>query len=71
MSYEIDLINKKYKITDYLTDRGIKCQSHDNSRYRYKCPLPKHSNDKTPSFFVFDKGDTQDFFASVVKYQEL
>jgi DNA primase len=62
MSHELDIINKTHKITDYLLQHGVRWVSHDNQRYKYNCPLPNHRNDKTPSFFVFDKGHSQDFY---------
>jgi DNA primase len=62
MSYETDLISKNHKITDYLAQRGINHVAYDNRKYKYRCPLPNHSNDKTPSFFVFENDDRQDFY---------
>lgn len=68
MSYELDLIAKKYKITDFLKERGINCASHDGDKYRYHCPLPSHKNDKTPSFFIYDKNNKQDFYCYGCKH---
>jgi DNA primase len=62
MSYEIDLICKKHKIIDFLKQRGHMHVSFDGSRYKYHCPLPSHKNDKTPSFYVFEKNDREDYF---------
>lgn len=62
MSIVIDTIVKSSKITDYLSSKNIQWSSHDGERYRYRCPLPEHSQDKTPSFFVYDKMDRQDFY---------
>lgn len=62
MGYEIDIICKKHKITEYLKNQGIDYATYDGDRYKYRCPLPNHKNDKTPSFFVFDKNDRQDYF---------
>lgn len=62
MSHELDIINKTYKITDYLLQQGVRWHSFDGQKYKYHCPLPSHRNDKTPSFFVFDKGNCQDYF---------
>lgn len=61
MKHEIDIINKSHKITDYLAARGIQYASYDGERYKYNCPLPHHKKDKTPSFIVFNKNNTQDF----------
>ena len=62
MSFILDTIAKSVKITDYLTSKGIRWASQDSDRLRYRCPLPGHNNDNTPSFFVYDKPDRQDFY---------
>jgi len=62
MSIVLDTIIKSSKITDYLDSKNIRWNSHDGDRYRYKCPLPGHNKDNTPSFFVYDKPDRQDFY---------
>jgi len=61
MSLIFDTIVKSIKITDYLSSKNIKYDIHNGNRYRYKCPLPGHKKDNTPSFFVYDKSDRQDF----------
>lgn len=61
MSAILDIIVKSSKITDYLASKGVSWSSHDGNRYRYKCPFPDHQKDNTPSFFVYEKGDRQDF----------
>lgn len=61
-NYVIEQICKKYKISDYLSERGINPSKSMGSKHLYNCPLPSHSNDDTPSFTVFDKGDREDYF---------
>lgn len=61
MSLVLDTIIKSYKITDYLSSKNIQWNNHDGGRYRYRCPLPGHNKDNTPSFFVYDKIDRQDY----------
>lgn len=68
MSLVLDTIIKSSKITDYLDAKGIKWNAHDGGRYRYKCPLPGHNKDNTPSFFVYDKPDRQDFYCYGCKF---
>lgn len=62
MNAILETISKSIKITDYLLSKGINWQSRDAERYRYRCPLPTHPNDNTPSFFVYDKPDGQDYY---------
>lgn len=62
MNAILDTISKSVKITDYLALKGMQWQSHDAERYKYRCPLPTHANDNTPSFFVFDKPHGQDYY---------
>jgi hypothetical protein len=62
MSYKIDQIVKAHLITDYLAGRGIHPASNFGGKLLYKCPLPSHPNDNSPSFYVYDKGDRQDFY---------
>jgi DNA primase len=62
MSVVIDTISKSVKITDYLTSKNVTCHSHDGDRYKYRCPLPTHPGDNTPSFFVYDKPEGQDYY---------
>jgi DNA primase len=62
MSIVLETIIKANKITDYLLSKNVRWSNHDGGRYRYRCPLPSHSNDSTPSFFVYDKSDRQDFY---------
>lgn len=68
MSFILDTIIKSSKITDYLMSKGIQWSSHDGDRYRYRCPLPGHNKDHTPSFFVYDKPDRQDFYCYGCKH---
>ena len=61
MSYVIDQISSSYKISEYLADRGIHPKKEHGDRKMYPCPLPSHTNDSHPSFYLFDKGDHEDF----------
>lgn len=61
-SYEIQQIVKSNSITEYLASRGFYPARSSGNKYVYLCPLPAHRNDTDPSFYVFDKGDKQDFF---------
>lgn len=62
MNSIIDSISKSLKITDYLSSKGFNYSSRDGNRYKYKCPLPSHPNDNSPSFFIFDKPNGQDYY---------
>ncbi len=62
MNYVLKQILSKNKITDYLQNKGINHLFFDGEKYRYRCPLPGHKTDKTPSFFVYDKPGRQDYF---------
>jgi len=62
MSVILDTISKQIKITDYLASKNVSWNSHEGDRYKYRCPLPTHTKDNTPSFFVYDKPDGQDFY---------
>jgi hypothetical protein len=61
MNAVYNTIIKSVKITDYLLSKGIRWNNLTSDRFRYKCPLPGHKKDNTPSFFVYNKGDHQDF----------
>ena len=58
----IDQIKLNYKISDYLSERGINPSSISGGNKVYNCPLPGHRNDKSPSFYIYDKGDYEDFY---------
>lgn len=62
MSAVLDMIIKANKITDYLMTKSVQWHSHDGDRYKYRCPLPSHKADKTPSFFIYEKPDREDFY---------
>jgi len=62
MSAVLETICKMNKITDYLASHSVQYNSASSGRYRYRCPLPNHKADKAPSFFVYEKGDRQDFY---------
>lgn len=47
---------RKNKITDYLLSKGYQ-PSNVKGRAKYKCPLPSHPGDNTPSFYVTDMPD--------------
>jgi len=50
-------------MVEYLSGRGIEPSKKLGNKYIYNSPLPQaKGNDSTPSFFVYDKGDHQDFF---------
>jgi len=68
MSLLLDTIAKSVKITDYLTSKGVRWSSQDGDRLKYRCPLPGHNKDNTPSFFVYDKADRQDFYCYGCKH---
>ncbi len=61
-SYEMEQIFKKHSILDYLKSKDIYPEKTSGNKYIFKCPLPDHKEDNTPSFFVYDKGEKQDFF---------
>ncbi len=61
-NYFIEQIEKNHKINDYLSLRGIHPRRDSEGKQVYNCPLPGHSNDNTPSFYVYDKGDREDYF---------
>jgi|TARA_Y100000310_G_scaffold224912_1_gene226787 hypothetical protein len=59
----IENIVKTKSIVDYLSNKGIEPSRHLGNKYIYNSPLPQvKGKDSTPSFFVYDKGDRQDFF---------
>jgi hypothetical protein len=60
-SYKIELINKSYSISSYLSEKGIHPKREGANKKVYLCPLPDHATDSHPSFYVFDKGDHEDF----------
>lgn len=60
--YVIDKIKLKHKITDYLSGRGIHARIKDPSKSVYHCPLPGHTKDNSPSFYIYDKGDHEDYW---------
>lgn len=61
-NYFIDQIVKSYKISQYLADQKVNPRRDSDGKLVYHCPLPGHSNDNTPSFYVYDKGDREDFW---------
>jgi hypothetical protein len=58
----IDQIKLNHKISDYLTERGVQPKTTDPSKLVYHCPLPTHPNDNSPSFYIYDKGDHEDYY---------
>ena len=62
MSYKTEQIIKNNLITNYLASKNIHPSSSSGDKLVYKCPLPSHPNDNTPSFYVYDKEGRQDFF---------
>jgi len=60
-SYAIEKINSSYSISDYLSEKGIYPRREGGNKKVYLCPLPDHATDSHPSFYVFDKGDHEDF----------
>jgi len=59
----IENIIKSNSIVDYLSKRGIYPAKQAGDKYVYNSPLPQaKGEDSTPSFFVYDKVDHQDFF---------
>tara|TARA_B100001778_G_scaffold334967_1_gene349817 strand:+ start:24973 stop:25716 length:744 start_codon:yes stop_codon:yes gene_type:complete len=58
----IDQIKLKHKISDYLAERGVNARMRTNGNLVYHCPLPSHPNDNSPSFYIYDKGDHEDFY---------
>lgn len=53
---DIDEICQQEGIIPYLESRGIQLQ-RVGKRHRCTCPLPGHTTDKTPSFYVTTKPD--------------
>jgi len=62
VKYVIDKIKLKHKITEYLSNRGIHARIQDHSKSVYHCPLPGHTKDNSPSFYIYDKGDHEDYW---------
>lgn len=60
--FVIDQINLKYKISEYLSDKGIHPKTRNGNNLVYHCPLPCHPNDNSPSFYVYDKGTHEDYY---------
>ena len=58
----LDEIQRRLKISDYLSERGINPIKNQDGKNAYCCPLPGHEQDHTPSFFIYDKGDHEDFW---------
>lgn len=58
----LEEIQRRLKISDYLSERGIHAAKIQDGKRAYCCPLPGHENDNTPSFFVYDKGDHEDYW---------
>jgi hypothetical protein len=59
----IENIVRSNSIVDYLSNRGIHPARQMGNKYVYNSPLPQaKGSDSTPSFFVYDKGDHQDFY---------
>lgn len=58
----IEQIQKSYKISDYLSERGFHPKNSDSHHKCYNCPLPSHPNDNTPSFYIYDKGSYEDYY---------
>lgn len=54
-------ICQKNKITDYLLSRGFE-PSNRTGRVKYKCPLPSHPGDNTPSFYITERPDGSQLF---------
>lgn len=60
-NYYVQQIQSSHKISDYLTARNIHPRRDSDGKQVYCCPLPGHSNDNTPSFYVYDKIDHEDY----------
>lgn len=58
----IDQIKRSNKISTYLSERGVNPKSNSGGNLLYNCPLPNHLHDKSPSFYIYDKGDYEDFY---------
>jgi len=67
IDYCIEKICSSYRISDYLSEKGIEPKRRSGDRLCYLCPLPGHANDTNPSFYVFDKGDYEDFHCFACK----
>ena len=61
-SYEINKIKQSYKISDYLEDQGISPLKEQGDHKLYRCPLPHHPGDNDPSFYIYNKGNHEDFY---------
>jgi hypothetical protein len=61
-NYFIDQIEKNHKISSYLSAQGINPRRDSDGKMVYNCPMPGHSKDNTPSFYVYDKGDHEDYY---------
>lgn len=61
-NYFIEQIAKSHKISEYLSTHGVQPRRDSDGKLVYHCPLPGHSNDNTPSFYVYDKGDHEDYY---------
>jgi len=60
MNDQLQQICRDYKITDYLTSKGIEPFS-TGKKVRYHCMLPDHPKDNTPSFYVTSSENGQLF----------
>lgn len=60
--FVIDQINIKYKISEYLSDKGIYPKNTNSNNLCYHCPLPNHPHDNSPSFYIYDKGTHEDYY---------
>jgi hypothetical protein len=61
VSPQIAEITRKAKITDYLRRRGVELV-RAGKNMRCRCPLPGHSKDNTPSFYVRTMPDGGEMF---------
>lgn len=60
--YIVEEISKRYPITAYLDSCGVSPRRDSEGKSVYHCPLPSHPGDRTPSFYVYDKGDHEDYY---------
>lgn len=58
--YYIAEIFKKYKITDYLSQKGIEPVKKSGDKLFYTCPI--HENDDDPSFIVYTGSEHENFY---------
>ena len=61
MSAQIDQICQSYKIVGYLQSKGIE-PTFRGKKTRYRCMLPNHTKDNTPSFYVTEMPDGREVF---------